>query len=205
MSISIPPKFLPNHLKIIEQKDMSKELSIPDTWDSVYSFGQWWCDNGMPILLPTGYEVYLSDDATSVCLFRKGRFQVELYLIHPGPNLPVHEHPGVDVIKMRLNTYGEKDNQLIPFNYEISSETLLRGQSHGAGINFKDRPEKNIEIASQGFPLLAFQKWDEGLEVTTVASRWKGKSVGPKQEDIVRRFNPDAYIEPGYIDVTRSK
>lgn len=199
MNISVPSKYLPNHLRAIEQKDMGKALEVPETWDSVYSFGQWWCDNGMPILLPTGYEVYLSDDATSVCLFRKGRFQVELYLIHPGPNLPIHEHPGVDVIKMRLNTYDE-NLQLV--EKEIGSTTLLRNQSHGAGINFKDR--NDTSVASQGFPLLAFQKWDEELEMTTVASRWKGKMVGPLQAGIVKRFNPNAFIEDDFIDVTRS-
>lgn len=196
-NIFIPSKHLPNHLKCIKQKQNT--LEIPETWDSVYSFGQWWCDNGMPILLPVDYEVYLSDDATSVCLFRKGRFQVELYLIHPGPNLPVHEHPGVEVIKMRLNTYTDTLDLQVE---ERGSTTLLRGQSHGSGINFKDRGDNN-SVTEQGFPLLAFQKWDEDLEITTVASRWKGKTVGPKQENLIRRFKPEAYVVDGYADVTR--
>lgn len=197
-NVFIPSKHLPTHLKSIKQPKHDT-LHIPNTWNSVYDFGQWWCDSGMPILLPTNYEVYLSDDATSVCLFRKGQFQVELYLIHPGPNLPVHEHPGVEVIKMRLNTY---DSNLELNMEEVGSATLLRGQSHGAGINFKDRESNSI--TEQGFPLLAFQKWDEGLEVTTVASRWKGKMVGPLQAGIVKRFSPTAFIQDDFIDVTRS-
>ena len=199
MKVEIPNEFLPNHKKRVTQKNMQKELHIPETWDSVYSFGQWWCDNGMPILLPANYEVYLSDDATSISLFRKGQFQVELYLIHPGPNLPVHEHPGVDVIKMRLNSYSDS-HEII--SEEISSDTLLYGQSHGAGINFKDRSDS--EVATQGFPLLAFQKWDDNLEVSTVASRWKGKMVGPLQAGIVKRFKPDVLIVDDFIDVTKS-
>lgn len=191
---------LPHYLRSIQQPKHNT-LEIPDTWASVYDFGQWWCDNGMPILLPVDYEVYLSDDATSVCLFRKGRFQVELYLIHPGPNLPIHEHPGVEVIKMRLNTFKE---DLSIEREEIGSPTLMRGQSHGAGINFKDKGDSN-NVAKQGFPLLAFQKWEEGLEISTVAARWKGKMVGPMQAGIVKRFNPAAFIQDDFIDVTRSE
>ena len=197
MSITIPPQHLPVYRKQINQPNY-QDLQIPDTWNSVYEFGQWWCDNGMPILLPQNYEVYLSDDATSICLFRKGQFQVELYLIHPGPNLPVHEHPGVEVIKMRLNTYSD-NGQLV--EEEIGSPTLLRGESHGAGINFKNRDSGTI--SEQGFPLLAFQKWDNELTPTTVASRWKGKMVGPLQAGIVKRFSPDALIEDDFIDVTK--
>jgi hypothetical protein len=204
MKITIPAKELPHYLRVVTQKVMTEEIDIPESWGNVHEFAEWWSNNNMPILVPEKYEVYVSDDATSICLFRKGRYQVELYLIYPGPNLPVHEHPGVDVIKMRLNTYKEENNTLTPVTNEVSSNTLLRGQSHGAGINFKDRAEQNITVSSQGFPLLAFQKWDEGLEMTTVASRWKGSSVGPKQEDIVKRFNPKAYTKSGYIDVTRS-
>jgi hypothetical protein len=70
-------------------------LSVPETWEDVQSFSDWWMDNNMPIQFPLFPEVFLSDDATAICLFRNGQFQVELYLIHPQPIVPLHEHPGV--------------------------------------------------------------------------------------------------------------
>lgn len=184
----------------VTQKRRDIGLNIPDNWNTVYEFAKWWTDSNMPLLIPQDYEVYVSDDATSIPIFRKGRFQVELYLIYPGPNLPIHEHPGVEVIKMRLNTY---DKNCKISNQETSGPTLMKGQSHGAGVNFKNTYQNN-EVETQGFPLLAFQKWEEDIPMSTVASRWKGKSVGPKQEVLVRRFKPDAYIKDGYIDVTIS-
>lgn len=161
-------------------------LPVPESWDNVQSFADWWMEQGMPICFPSFPEVFLSDDATAVCLFRKGQFQVELYLIHPQPIVPLHEHPGVEVIKMRL---GNRD---IP----LMSEVLTDGHAHGAEIR--------MEAEEVGYPLIAFQHWSN-REPTTVAAMWKGYTVGPKQEALIRRFNPDAFIVPGYADITRSK
>ena len=158
-------------------------LVIPETWANVEEFGRWWIRSGMPIMFPENAEVFLSDDATAICLFRKGRFQVEMYLIHPNPLVPKHEHPGVEVIKVRLNSK----------KYPSLSETLHDGESHGAGIR--------KESEDRGYPLLAIQHWLH-RDPTTVASMWKGNTVGPKQESLIRRFNPDAFIENGWADIT---
>lgn len=159
-------------------------LEIPETWENVKAFADWWMETGMPIIFPKNPEVFMSDDATAVSIFRHGRFQVEMYLIHPHPKVPMHEHPGVEVIKMRLG------NTKTP----IMSNTLLRGQAHGAGLR--------LEAEDLGFPLVAFQHWID-REPCTVAAMWKGPTVGPLQEALIRRFHPDAYIVDGYADITR--
>lgn len=167
-------------------KHPHSELNIPDTWDNVQEFAEWWMRSGMPMMFPPNPEVFLSDDATAISIFRKGRFQVEMYLIHPQPKVPEHEHPGVEVIKMSL-THREMP---------IMSNVLKDGESHGAGVR--------VEGESIGFPLIAFQHWLT-REPTTIASMWKGKTVGPLQEALIKRFNPNAYVIDGYADVTRNK
>ncbi len=162
------------------------DLTIPDTWENVQEFADWWMAVGMPMLPPSKPEVFLSDDATAVSIFRHGRFQVELYLIHPRPKVPEHEHPGVEVIKMSL-THAD-----VP----IMSNVLHTGESHGAGTR--------VEAETVGFPLVAFQHWLT-REPTTIASMWKGPTVGPLQEALIRRFNPNAYVVEGYADITRNK
>lgn len=160
-------------------------LVVPETWSGVEEFGNWWIRSGMPIMFPENAEVFLSDDATAICLFRKGQFQVELYLIHPHPKVPLHEHPDVEVIKVRLNSR----------KFPYLSETLHNGESHGAGIR--------NESEEKGYPLLAIQHWLT-REPTTVASMWKGQTVGPKQEALIKRFNPDAYVADGWADITKT-
>jgi hypothetical protein len=160
-------------------------LNIPDSWESVESFCNWYIENNMPLRFPNIPEVFLSDDATAVCLFRHGQFQVELYDIHPNPLVQLHEHPGVEVIKVRF----QDDNALV-------FSPLRNGQSHGAGFR--------LEGEKVGFPLMAVQHWVNGEKPTTVAAQWKGKTVGPLHEDLIRRFHPNALVIDGYADITRT-
>lgn len=172
---SLTPTKIPHH-----------DLIIPDTWKDIVEFSDWWTENNMPMMFPPFSEVFISDDATATCLFRKGRFQVELYLIHPTPVVPCHEHPGVEVIKIR-------SGMRCP---PMASGVLYDGQSHGSGMK--------LEAELKGFPLIAVQHWLT-REPQTVAAMWKGPTAGPKHEAIIRRFNPDAYIKDGYADITRKQ
>ena len=170
-------------------------VEIPE-WKTVQEFACWWTDRGCPIA-PPAETVNLSDDATSFVFFRSGQFQVELYLIHPSPNLPVHEHPGVEVIKMRLDTFLATGSRVVKTSREEASPTLYQGQAHGVGTNFKEKGGLD-----SGFGLLAFQKWRDGLNPTTVAARWKGQTVGPMQEKLILKHTPDAVVRDGYADTT---
>jgi hypothetical protein len=160
-------------------------LIIPENWESIESFADWYVANGLPIRLPIDHEVFLSDDATAVCIFRHKQFQVETYLIHPSPLVPLHEHPGVEVIKARV-----VDDKI------LLSEVLRKNESHGAGFR--------VEFEKNGFFLLAIQKWDEDLTPSTVAARWRGRTVGPKHREIIKRFSPNALILEDYADVTKT-
>jgi len=162
------------------------DLEIPENWENVQAFANWWMEAKMPIIFPQNPEVFKSDDATAISIFRHGRFQVELYLIYPNPKVPEHEHPDVEVIKMSLTA--EKG--------PIMSNVLQNGQWHGAG--------QRMAAEKIGFPLIAFQHWLT-REPTTIAAMWKGPTVGPLQEALVKRFNPDAYVVDGYADITRKQ
>lgn len=159
-------------------------LDIPDTWENVQSFCDWWIAAKMPLVFPHNTEIFMSDDATAVCLFKKGRFQVELYLIHPQPSVQAHEHPDVEVIKIRTVAPGGP----------TATGTLHSGESHGASLK--------LEAEASGFPVFAVQHWLT-REPTTIASMWKGPTAGPKHEALIRRFNPDAYVVENYADITR--
>jgi len=60
-----------------------------------------------------------------------------------------------------------------------------------------------VEAEKVGYPLFAFQHWLT-REPTTVAAMWKGETVGPLQEKLIKRFNPDAYVVDGYADITKT-
>lgn len=163
---------------------VNKSLLIPD-FSSIEEFVCWYAENGMPLLPPENAEVFLSDDATATCLFRHKQYQVELYMIHPNPIIPIHEHPGVDNFEI---PQGAWDETIDYFNIQRS------GMSHGLG--FKERSKNS------GFALYSAQKWDDGLTPSTIGARWKGHTAGPLHEALIKRFNPNCLIFPGYADVT---
>jgi hypothetical protein len=166
---------------------------IPEFKDLLH-FTEWYINTGMPSHIPPNHEVFLSDDATATCLFRHGQYQFEMYFIHPNPLIPMHEHPGVENIEL---TETEWDNLTPAF---LDARTQKVGQMHGKGIRER--------ATSKGFALFSAQRWDEGIEVSTIGARWKGHTAGPKHEELIRRFNPDCLItpttatNPGYADVT---
>jgi hypothetical protein len=163
---------------------------VPEFSDLVH-FTEWYLAAGMPILLPETTEVFLSDDATATCLFRYGRYQFEMYFIHPDPIIPVHAHPGVENIEIPISGWGLLTHSV------LQSRVQREGQTHGKGI--RERAD------TAGFALFSAQKWDDGVEMSTIGARWKGFTAGPKHDALIRRFNPDCFAYAGYADVTLKK
>jgi hypothetical protein len=158
-------------------------------FESVSAFAKWYISSGMPMLFPKNHEVFISDDATAYSLFRHGRFQFEIYLIHPNPVIPLHEHPGVKNIEIPQSGFAGVEVE------ELKNMVQISGQPHGGDFR--------VRAAHSGFMLMSAQMWDEGLEISTIGARWKGKTAGPKHEALIRRFNPGCLVYPGYADVTK--
>lgn len=180
---TLDPNYVRKPFKFM--RDPFTGFEVPETWENVEEFSKWWLGAKMPLMFPKDPEVFMSDDATAICLFRHGQFQVELYLIHPKPQVPVHEHPGVEVIKVRTGT---------PHGIALS-EVLRRNEAHGSGMK--------LEAEERGFPLLAIQHW-QTREPTTIASMWKGTTAGPLHRALIQRFNPGCFVDGDYVDITRT-
>ena len=164
-------------------------------WATVEDFVQWFMGRGMPMAIPWDAEVTMSDDATAICLYRKGRFQVELYIIHPGEIVQMHGHPGLEVVTMTLGggRLGDRQANGLSSMWGEYTDTLREGQIHGG---------REIGSTSIGHALLSFQKWADHLEVLSASTQWKGRTAGPKQEALIRKRNPFAVLRPGYADIT---
>jgi hypothetical protein len=170
-------------------RNISSE-DVPNFRNLVH-FTEWYLSAGMPILLPETTEVFLSDDATATCLFRHDRYQFEMYFIHPNPVIPIHAHPGVENIEIPSGSWKNLSPQ------ELSFRVQREGQTHGKGIR-----ERAI---TAGFALFSAQKWQDGIEISTIGARWRGHTAGPKHDALIKRFNPDCYSYEGYADVTRKQ
>lgn len=152
-----------------------KKLDSINRWSDIKEFAEWWIKY-KPIIVPFDAQVICSDDATAICLYRYGQFQVEIYLSHPGEVIKDHCHPGVQILVVKLGGGGEGElaedgGSTVRFQF---SEILESGQYHG-----------NNEVSpSRGY--LVFQHWDPKLgPPTSAAIQWKGPAAGPKHEKIV--------------------
>lgn len=174
-----------------------ENVEIPDTWESIESFTNWYLDQRMPLMIPWDAEVIKTDDATAICIFRKPPYQVELYLIHPGLSVSTHAHPGMEVITMSLGG-GKIDTRSIT-NTSTSwgdiSENLKNGEFHGGQTLLKQ---------SLGFGLMSFEKWPEGVPMTSAAIHWTGKTAGPIHDSLIEEHNPGSIIKEGYANVSQN-
>lgn len=136
----------------------------------------------MPWRVPEGAETLRTEDATSLCLFKEGQYQVELYSLDDIYGIVRHGHPGVHVTQVAINFENAKIGDVVN---HIDDE-----QFHGG------KKSKDGRVVPG--TILAFQLWNEGLIPTSLAARWKGPVLGPKHEGVIRKFYPDSIIKDGY-------
>lgn len=161
----------------------------PPNWGSVYEFAQWVLSKNLPLCPMVGLEVIDTDDATAFPIYRHKNFQAELYVFRPS-TVPAHSHPYVEVAQSRMSPEIGRWTDI--------KKVLSYPATHG-GADFVPDPTMRDKVGL----LMTFQKWPEGTTPSTLAAAWKGPLMGPKQEALVRRFFPNAYIESGYADITK--
>ena len=170
----------------------SVQTQIRD-WATLREFADWFMGLGAPLLCPSDVEVYVSDDALTFPIFRHKNFQVELYVLHKPLAVPQHGHPYVEVLQSFITGDGELE-------WAAFGDSLVHPEQHGG----KDFRSFVPEAAPERKLLLTFERWPENSKPSTLAAVWKGATVGPLQEALVKRFFPSAYVVPGYADITRS-
>jgi hypothetical protein len=161
----------------------SSSIAVPETWESLEEFATWYLDSQLPYRIPEDAELFRSDDASALCVFRHGQFQVEQYFIDDIYRVKAHAHPGVEVMQVSMVTVG------LPFGEPTNH--IQSGEFHGG----KGQPSDPCRPGS----ILAFERWQEGLKPTTVAARWHGPLVGPLHRAIVTRFYPEVRIVDDYV------
>lgn len=171
-----------NH-RVLSHKWFTDPDTLPE-WKCVEDFAEWYFENDMPWLPPNEIEVSCSDDATAMPIFRHGQFQVEIYMVHPHPSFKKHGHPGVDVIEHRMDRGGV-----------WSSGVCLSGDTHGT--------DSNLFMDNIGWPLLAVEKWHDGIKPSTVAAYWKGNVVGQRHKNLINKHHNNPYFSGNYVDTGR--
>jgi hypothetical protein len=187
--------------KQIDANEYFKDIVIPDDWDSLEDFVDWYCNQRMPLMIPWNANVIRSDDAVAICLFRKGNYQVEFYIEYPNMYIYKHSHPRMEVITMTMGGGGnwkptENSTTNTSHTWGGLTSKLTNGNYHGGDSQ---------SGTGNGFVILAFQRWENPEEMTSAAVQWKGELQGNYQADLIKKYYPDAFIRDGYADITRNQ
>lgn len=177
-------------------KRIYPDLTIPDDWDSLDDFVEWYMAAEMPMVVPWDATVFRTDDATAISIFRKGRYQLELYLIHPKEIIQVHSHPGMEIITVSMGggmVCGPEYLHGTSFRVGSTAIKLMEGEYHGGA------PTGN----STGFVLLSFEKWLRDVPITSAAVQWCGPTAGPIHDELLTKYYPGSVELPGQGDVTK--
>lgn len=172
-------------------KTRSDIYSKVRNWKDVKEFSQWYAEFGFPILCPPNLEVYITDDAITFPIFRYENFQVELYILNNAYHIPEHSHPYIEVIQSIPDETTGLWSEFTP--------PLIYPKTHG-GTDFESL---GVKDERKDRLMLTFEKWPKNVKPSTLAAAWKGYTIGPLHEQVIKKFFPNAYLKNGYVDITK--
>ena len=171
-------------------KKVLDRINIPDDWDSLDEFAEWYRDAGYPILPPADTKIYVGDCSYSTIVFRKGRFQAEFYLVAPNSSTKLHTHnhaskfvvlagsmegyktDPTDFVRVgkRYSPAGKDD---VDPDFGIIGQTDYAGDLHG------------LRTLEHGVTFFNLEMWPEDIVPTSALVEYEGPSMGPEHEKIM--------------------
>ena len=156
---------------------------------TVEQFRDWYFKNGAPLRPPFHDPVFYTDNAMSLCLFREGQYQVELYITEPNSTSPPHTHPGVDSCFVYLAgniQFNLEDRD----NPDVSQwQTEKADGTHalfGKTVSSPDGISHWLLIGKEGGAFLSFEYWKDKAPVS-VTMNWEGEPVGQVHSKILEQ------------------
>lgn len=157
---------------------------VPETWSTLEEFVIWYINGQIPFLIPNGSGSIVTDDATAICIFRQPPYQVEFYIIHPNVNIKLHSHPDIETITIHLG--GDKTSTTGDFG---TSNTFNRDKFEKVIMGKKHGKFTESGFSNEGFAMLSFQRWRQGITMTSAALNWRGPSAGPIHDKLLGKSN----------------
>jgi hypothetical protein len=149
-------------------------------WSTVHEFRDWWLKAGRPLRPPFDQPIFVTDMVYSLCLYREGQFQVELYIMKPNGLSPSHSHPGVDSTFVFLGGNLEFGDETESFK-DLSDQQKSRNDgAHillGRTVDALDGALHSVRAHQEGGAFLSFEYWKD-KEPDSVVVNWEGAPDG---------------------------
>lgn len=157
--------------------------SQPLTDDTLEAFLDWWWGAGKPIVIPFHHSHVMNGNVPGVVLYRKGCYQVQLFIFSPDSIIPEHVHPNVDVFEIYMS-----GDIVFTVDGEIKTPPVWNDEPAANGLHkmygwaLRITPETwhGGTTGPRGGVFLSVQKWLNGVEPTTVGEEWVSKDNEPR-------------------------
>jgi hypothetical protein len=159
-------------------------------WANIDEFTEWYVKEGFPMRPPTTDPIYVTDHSYSAIVYREGRYQVELYMLGPNWETPVHSHPGIEynIIFLNGTVYGFHNGEKLPDAVDYTDIANADGTNIAFGKHHSFSGE-STHIAGTGHKggLIAItQKWPEGVKMSSQSVHYVGDPIGPEHSKHIR-------------------
>jgi hypothetical protein len=152
---------------------------MPDTWNTLTDFTNWYIENKYPILVPDNVQVFPTDVSYSVCVFRRDVYQVEMYIAKPEFMSSKHSHPfEQQIIFLGGDMWGNRQNGKL--------QHLSDKDKNNVGVILPANQWHQVGSGSQGFVFFNCQKWPSVEMMTSAVVEYNGEALGEAHKRIIR-------------------
>jgi len=151
--------------------------------DDLDKFCKWFLLN-MPVVGAVPFEnaVTKIEDVTSVLMYRKDNFQVQMFIVPPHYIIPEHTHPNVDSIEVYMggNIRFSHCGSFVNPEPDIQKDNTNLGCSKARGKTIRVKPNDlhGGIFGEGGGVFLSVQKWLNDVKPHCVAADYNGVVMG---------------------------
>jgi len=154
---------------------------IDPNQDELSHFADWYLNSGdiERIYTPVKVPLLFVEKVTSVVLYRRDNFQVELITCLPDTVIPEHKHPDVDSYELFL--YGMKfthSGEVVINDEQALEETDGMPAFAYHTIRVRTNDPHGATASKNGGCFLSIQNWLHDVEPTHVGNNWDGDTMG---------------------------
>jgi hypothetical protein len=151
--------------------------------DPVENFCDWFLNNSSVLGgVPYAQAVWKIEDVTSILLYRKEPFQVQMFAVPEGTIIPEHTHPNVDSIEVYVGgniMFSHSGKYVFPAE-EIQPQDGPLGCANKRGTRIRVRPNDvhGGVFGEGGGVFLSVQHWLNGVKPHCVSADYDGVTMG---------------------------
>jgi len=167
-------------------------------FDVLEAFFHWWLGGWKGGLFPSVHEgvTKIGNDFTGLVLYRQGPFQVELWIVSPGTEIPDHAHPNIDSFLVHvtgdLTVFVGEEMVLGPVQTVARSDGVCK--SNGHWIRIRPGQQHAGRTGPLGAAFLNIQLWLDGKPRST-DSDWKGDALNEEHKKKLVSIHAKAYVK----------